>query len=301
MEIGQLQAFEHVAREGSFTSAAESLGLTQPSVSARVAALERELGGQLFERGRRRLRLTPLGRTFMPYVERALAALTDGQEAVQRLKEGKLGQVSVAALNPLAMYILPTPMQRFREEYPSVDLTIRIRITREIIDMLYEGQVSLGLISAPLWDKGLQILARFQEPVSAVVNAHHPLAQCDSLCLADIYDHTIYRVTLNPRGNALVDSLAEHARQGSGGAVIAVPTTLAVDLLLHGDGVAFLPRSYVQSFVDERRLAFLTISDLPQLYNEPILIALRGRELDAPNMAFVALLRQEWQHILIDS
>jgi DNA-binding transcriptional LysR family regulator len=64
MDITQIEAFERVAREGTFTRAAETLDLTQPAVSMRVTALEKELGGKLFERRGRGLQLTPLGECF---------------------------------------------------------------------------------------------------------------------------------------------------------------------------------------------------------------------------------------------
>ena len=66
MELGQLEAFDRVARDGTFTRAAESLGLTQPAVSTRISLLEAELGGELFERRGRQLFLTPLGERFLP-------------------------------------------------------------------------------------------------------------------------------------------------------------------------------------------------------------------------------------------
>ena len=137
MEFGQIEAFERVARLGSFTRAADDLNLTQPSISARIAGLETELGGMLFERGRRRLRLTPLGEIFLPYAERTLATLADGMQAARNYAEGSLGQVSIASLDTSALYILPQPMKRFRDEYPAIDLTIKLRPPRLTIDMLY--------------------------------------------------------------------------------------------------------------------------------------------------------------------
>ena len=303
MELGQLIAFERAFRERSFTRAADELGLTQPSVSARIAALEAELGGPLFERGGRRLRLTALGRTFLPYAERALAALADGREAVDKLKSGKLGHVRIAALDTLAVYMLPDPTEQFRANYPAVDLTVKIRLTREIIDLLYGGEATLGLIGAPLWDKGIRILAHFQEPIRAMVSPDHPLAQMEreqgDLSLADIYQHTIYRVSLNPRATALIAGVVEHARRGSGGAVINIPALMVIGPLVNGQGVAFLPQSYVQRHLDTGRLCFLNIHDMPQLYNEPLIVALRGRDLDAPTAAFVELFRARWQDQMV--
>jgi DNA-binding transcriptional LysR family regulator len=303
MEFGQIEAFERVARLGSFTRAADDLNLTQPSISARIAGLEAEVGGPLFERGRRRLRLTPLGEIFLPYAERTLATLADGLQAAQSHTEGRLGQVTLASLDTSAMYMLPGPMQRFRSEYPAIDLTIKLRPNRFTIDMLYEGEATLGLIAAPLWDKGIQILAHFQERVRAVASPQHGLAirqqEQGTLMLEDFYDHTLYRMALAPRITALVEGIAEHGRRGSGGAVVSIPTMMARHLLISGMGVAFLPENFVQSSVDDGRLVFLEVEDMPLLYNELLLVSLKGRELDRPNAAFVRMIRAQWHHILV--
>ena len=303
MEMGQLEAFERVARLGSFTRAAEEMNLTQPSVSARIATLEAELGGPLFERSRRRLRLTALGKIVLPYAERALAAVADGWQAVQSYAEGRLGQVVISSLDTSALYILPEPMKRFRLEYPAIDLTIKLRGSRYTIDLLYDGGATLGLIAAPLWDKGIQVRAHFQEQVRAVASPQHPLAVLQTerqLRLEDFYDHTIYRMALSPRVTALVEELAERGRRGAGGAMVSIPTIMARHLLVHGLGVAFLPENFVRPVVDEERLVFLDVADMPLLYNELLLVSLKGRELDRPNAAFAHMIRAQWRPILVN-
>lgn len=84
MDIEQLRAFIQVARDGSFSRAARTLDVSQPSISARIAALERELGGRLIARGARSVALTELGESFLPYVDRALATLHEGVETVRQ-------------------------------------------------------------------------------------------------------------------------------------------------------------------------------------------------------------------------
>ncbi len=115
IEMKQLEAFERVAREGNFTRAAEGMRLSQPAISTRIAALEKTLGGHLFERGGRQLRLTQLGRLFLPYAERMLTVLLDGVQAVHGFTEGKVGHVAIAALDALAMNMLSETMRQFRQ------------------------------------------------------------------------------------------------------------------------------------------------------------------------------------------
>jgi len=305
MELGQIEAFLAAERLGSFTRAAETLDLTQPSISARITGLETEVGGALFARGGRRLRLTPLGKTFLPYAERTLSSIHDGMQAVTRYQEGRLGQVAIASLDTSAMYFLTEPMKRFRLEYPSVDFRITFRKNTSIVEELYSGDVNLGLMGAPLWDTNLKTLAYFQERVRAVVSPEHPLAllqkQRGKVTLKDVYNYTIYRVTLNPHVTAMVEGIAEQARPGSGGAIIYIPSMMVRHLLLEGSGVAFLPEYFLMSRVTLGQLTFIEVDDLPVMTNETLLVTMRGRELDEPSLAFVRMIRAQWRHILVTS
>lgn len=301
MEIGQIQAFERAARDGSFTRAAESLGLTQPAVSARVLSLEAELGGPLFLRSGRTLRLTPLGKRFLPYAERVLAVMDDGLKEVQHFHDGRVGEVTLAAPAPFVMSLIPDPLESFRMLYPAVDIQIWQRIKPTVIDMLNDGVVTLGLIPAPMFEQNFHQLAHFQEPIRCIVSPKHPLGELANhpLRMADLYQHTIFRVTMFRRMTGFIDAVVERGRRGSGGAVVSVPMILAIRLVILGQGLTFLPQSYVQRHVDEGRLVYLEIEDMPQILSEPLLVALAGRELDFVHMEFMRLLKERWRHILV--
>lgn len=304
MDIGQIEAFERAAREGSFTRAADELKLTQPSISARIAALEQELGGALFERAGRSIRLTSLGHRFLPHAERILTAITDGRVAVRDHLAGDVGWVGILALPMFGVYMLPDPLMRFRSERSAVDLNVRLLAHREIFDTFYDGGGTLGLIAGRPWSKDFRVVAHFREMIRAVVAVDHPLAQRQAagerLKIEDTFAYTILRVRLGPAVSALVDSMAEQARRGSGGAQITIPAMMAERLLLQGYGLALLPENFVREHVEAGRLVYLDLQDMPPLTDEPVLIAMADRELDAPNLEFVRMMRAHWRHNLVD-
>lgn len=301
MELAQLEAFERAAREGSFTRTAELLGLTQPAVSTRIQLLETQLGGALFTRGGRRLTLTPLGEHFLPYAQRILALRDDSLQAVQDFYGGMRGQVKLAAPTPFLLSYLIDVLGAFRQSHPSVDIWIRERNKTTIFDLLLDHVMVLGLVNAPVFDPSFRQLLRLRDPIVPVVGTTHPLAaHANDLHLQDLYEHTVFRVSLFPQMTAFVDELAEHARRGSGGAIIAVPMVMARRLVIMGQGVTFLPLSYVRNAIAAGDFLQLTIHDMPALYSEPVLIAFRGRELDDANRAFEATLRKQWQHLLVE-
>jgi DNA-binding transcriptional LysR family regulator len=302
LEIGQLEAFERVAREGSFTRAADALGLTQPAVSTRISTLEAELKGALFERKGRQLVLSPLGERFLPYAQRMLVVMSESLQTVQNYHENKLGEVRIAAPTPFLLSFLMDTLSAFRQEHPTVDILIRERNKTTIFDLLLDNAMTLGLVNAPVFDRSFIHLARFRDPIVAVVGQGHPLAQADkSLAMDAIYQYTIYRVSMFPQMTAFIDEVVEDGRRGSGGAVIALPMVMARELVLTGEGVTFLPESYIKQALVDGRLVRLAITDMPQLYSEPILIALKSRKLDAVHTLFCNILVSRWRHLLIKS
>jgi DNA-binding transcriptional LysR family regulator len=302
MEFIHLDAFVRVAREGTFTRAAELLNLTQPAVSMRIAQLEAELGSPLFERRGKRLTLTPAGETFLPYAERLLAVLADGVQAVKQVRQGKSGEVRIAAPAPFVLTFLVDVLESFRRQHPTIDILIRERPKTTILEMLRDNSIMLGLVNAPVFDGSLSTLARFADPIRAVVAHTHPLAQFQAspIPVEHIYQHTIFRVSMFPEMTMVMDDLVEQARQGSGGAVIAVPMVMALKLVMDGQGITLLPESYVKSAVKSGELVFLTIADMPRLLSQPLLIAHKDRELNRVHQAFVHLLRDRWRHLLVE-
>src|SRR5439155_17442250 len=97
MLLAQLEAFSEVARLGNVSRAADTLSVTQPALTARLQGLERELGVELFVRVARGITLTDASRALLPYAQRVIAQVLDGQKAVEDLRSGKSGERFIAA------------------------------------------------------------------------------------------------------------------------------------------------------------------------------------------------------------
>src|SRR5437660_3712410 len=114
----QLRAFVEVAAQGSFTRAAERLGVSQPTASQLVRTLEDRIGTPLFVRRPRRIELTPAGRALLPHAEQALALDAEAQEAVDRAQIDERTRLLVGAGEALATYVLPTAVAKLKQRLP---------------------------------------------------------------------------------------------------------------------------------------------------------------------------------------
>ncbi len=189
MDIDQLSAFERIVREGSFSKAAWALDIAQPTISARIHALEAAVGGALFTRSGRQIALTPLGASFLPYARRALAVLAEGVEAARLSEAGQRGRVTLGSLNSMAEGFLGPAVAQFHLDHPDVELYIRSGDHERVVSMLSDGIVELGLITWPCLDPpiaGHTPLLLLREPVIVACAPNHPLAERERVSQADI-------------------------------------------------------------------------------------------------------------------
>ena len=149
MEIGRLEAFVRVAQLRSFSKAADALYLTQPTVTARIQALERELGEPLFERMGRTIRLTDAGAGFLPHAQRALQSLVEGKDALVSLRDVQHGTLAIGTAPTVGTYVLPGLLERFGTRFPGVEITIRTGRSEEVMAMVLADEVQVGLRTLP--------------------------------------------------------------------------------------------------------------------------------------------------------
>ena len=149
MELTDLRYFQAVAEELSFTAAADRLRIAQPSLSQRIARLEQDLGGALFERTARGVRLTPAGTEFLRRANLILVEAESARGAFQSALHGSSGSLSIGASSSLARSLLPRLLSEYTTLYAGVDLHVTERRTPELIRLMEIGALDVALIYAP--------------------------------------------------------------------------------------------------------------------------------------------------------
>src|SRR6267378_3595552 len=150
MELHQLRYFCAVAETGSFSRAAEQSHVSQPSLSQQILKLEDELGARLFDRLGRSVRLTELGKTFLPRARTVLRELEAAKGDVVEGKEFIGGPVTVGVIPTVAPYFLPPRLTTFARKFPQVRLTVVEEITPVLLDRLRSGTIDVALLALPI-------------------------------------------------------------------------------------------------------------------------------------------------------
>ncbi|MDJ0806990.1 MAG: LysR family transcriptional regulator [Gammaproteobacteria bacterium] len=178
MELSSLRAFVQVARDRSFSQAAEALFITQPAVSKRIASLEAELDTPLFDRMGRQVLLTETGRHLLPRAEQILAGVADIQRELANLSGRVSGPLAMGTSHHIGLHRLPPILRRYVDRYPEVDLDIRFMSSEKVSQGVEQGELELGVITLPLQPSDhLQLLPVWRDPLLFVVAEDHPLAE----------------------------------------------------------------------------------------------------------------------------
>ena len=126
LEVRHLIAFDAVATEGTFGRAAEKLGYTQSAISQQIAALERVVGGKLFDRpgGPRPVELTPLGSEVLDAARDLLTRIESAGHRIDRFRSGEIGEITVGTFQSTSAAVLPLVIGRLRERFPGAEVRV---------------------------------------------------------------------------------------------------------------------------------------------------------------------------------
>lgn len=248
----QLRYFVALADLRHFRKAAESLGISQPSLSLQVSNLEELLGIRLVERGRGSVTLTPEGREVLARAGRALDEVRAIAGLGETLKTGLSGMIRLGTTSTIGPYLLPHVVARLHAQYPDLRLYIKEVIPRDLRGELLSGSHDVILTQLP--ERGADLTTRrlLREPMMMAMPDDHPLAARRVVTEADLRDQTV--LSLSP-DYAMHDQIAAlcHAHGASLARDYAGTSLDAIRQMVGmGMGIALLPRLYARSEIDGR-------------------------------------------------
>ena len=177
MDINNLRAFVKVAEHGSFSLAAETLHLTQPAVSKRVAALESSLNTQLFDRIGHQVTLTEGGRQLLPQAQEMLNKAIDIRRSLANLTDQVTGTLSMGTSHHIGLHRLPPVLRKFSQNYPDVQLDLQFMGSEAACNAVEHGQLELAIATLPTNPSPhLELTPIWNDPLCFVVGKEHPLA-----------------------------------------------------------------------------------------------------------------------------
>src|SRR5580692_5970387 len=223
--LNQLSSFLAVAREGSVSGAAEKLYVTQPSISAAVSALSRELGVELTERVGRGIGLTPAGEAFRPYAADVLGLVEQGRTAAREAADVSMRSLRLVAVATAAECVVPSLLRAFGRLHPEINLTLEVANRSSLFERVLEHEVDVGIAGRPPEDDRIAGRAFLENEIALIAAPGHPLTE-SPVRLAELADLVwLVREPGSGTRQLVIELLSEHALQprtltlGSNGAI----------------------------------------------------------------------------------
>jgi DNA-binding transcriptional LysR family regulator len=200
LDVRRLKVLREVAACGSFSAAAESLSFTQSAVSQQVAALERECGAKLLERGPRGVRLTDAGRALVEHADAILARIDDAEQELAAIAGLRGGRLRLATFQSAGSTIVPIALGEFHRRHPDVELIVTLE-EQDARGTLASGDADLAIVMdfphTPLLAPDLELTLLLEDPYDVILPADHPLAAREALALEELAEE---RFVVHPYG-----------------------------------------------------------------------------------------------------
>ena len=249
MDLGELQVFLTVAREGSFSRAAERLFRTQPAISLAIRKLEDDLGQPLFVRGARPVRLTDAGTLLRDYAERLINLRDEVKKGLAELQGLERGELSLG-VNESSVHALLPALAKFRQLHPGVQVRVHRMFSRDIPHEVLNYRLDLGAISFVPRDPQLQATEIRKDELTLVVPPKHPLARRREVEVSDLgQEDFIAHIVESPFRRRVIELFARNRTALN--MPIEMPTIESIKRFVQmGMGVAIVPRMCVAWEID---------------------------------------------------
>ncbi|HKO89211.1 MAG TPA: LysR family transcriptional regulator [Burkholderiales bacterium] len=185
----RLQVFHAVAKQMSFTKAADVLFMTQPAVTFQIKQLEEHFNTRLFERGHGKISLTPAGEVVLKYAEKILSLSAELDTRLREMTGRLSGPLLVGASMTIAEFMLPRVLGEFKSQHPEVQPKLTVGNSEAIEGRVAEHTLDIGLIEAPTHQPSLQTEVVCEDELQVIVTADHPFAKAKTLSPKQLIGH----------------------------------------------------------------------------------------------------------------
>ena len=287
--LNQLRIFHSVAKNRSFTRAADELCLTQPGVSKHIRQLESHYNVKLFDRLAKEVALTQAGELLFQTTQNVFQLLEDAEARIQELTGAVGGKLTIGASVTMGICFLPAILRTFTTRYPGVEISLTIDLSRQVEERVLRNSIDLGLIGAPSNDRRLVAVPFLTDRLIVIVPPGHKWESRVSVTPEEVAEA---RVVVSGAGSGTRAFLED--RFGSMGLTFASTlefgnTEGVKRAVEHGLGISIISTRMVEREVSAGLLVGLSLDGL-NLERKFSYVYRRGKNLTAAAQRFLELL-----------
>ena len=261
MDINQLEVLIAVAREKSFSRAADVLGRTQPAVSQAVRRLEQEIGEKLFDRSSKDGTLTAAGELLVDYARQMMNLRHAANTALREMRNLQNGKVTISANEHTVFYLLPL-IEEFRRRHTAIKIEVQRGVASRIPEQITAREVELGVISFKPNDVSLRSVSVLNDELVLIVAPGHRLAGSSSVSIRDLADETfIAHNAPSPYRKRVIETFDKYDTRLN--ITVELPSLEAIKRLVEaGVGVALVPKLTAKAEIASGQLVGLSVKEM---------------------------------------
>jgi len=249
ISVRQLHYFIALVKAGSFSRAAEAVGVTQSTLSAAIQALEAEIGVILIDRTGRRMQLLPAGEDFLDRAREIVASIEELPEHAKQAERPLTTRLRLGVIPSIAPFLLPKVLPTTAQAFPELQLSVREGLTRTLLDSLRSGTLDVALVAHPYDLDDFEVAEIGKDPFFLAVRRDHALANRDRIDASDLQNQPFLLLEtghcLREHVMAAIGSKPAH----TGSDVHATSIMTLVQLVEFGMGVTLLPEVAIKAGV----------------------------------------------------
>ena len=262
MEIRQVQSFVHVAKLGSFSRAAETMGYSQSAITVQIRLLEEELGTKLFDRMGKKVSLTPQGKRFLEHANRILHEMNRTIMAMNEDRELE-NPLHIGTIESLCTAKFPRILSQFHTLYPKVNIQITLDSPEKLIRMMEHNELDLiYILDTPRWNKEWIKVMEAAEPIVFVASVNSEFALRKEMVLQDILGESFFLTEKNANYRQALDQHLALENRTLDPALEISDTEFIIKMVERNDGLSFLPYFAVEKYIRSGRIAMLDVTDI---------------------------------------
>lgn len=266
--LQQLRILKALASEKSFTRAADMLFVSQPSLSKQIKALENRLNISLINRKNNNISLTEGGKLFLDYAERILALCEESCRALNDLKTGDRGNLTVGASQTIGTYLLPRVLALFAQNYPQINIKVQVDSTRIIAKNIRDKEIDIAVVGGNIPEelqKNLEIEDFVNDELILILPKSHPFALKKQINKEDLYHLNFITLNSNSTIRKLIDNILiqNNIRTKQFHIIMQLNSIEAIKTAVSlGLGAAFISSSAIEKEIELETIEIVTIENI---------------------------------------
>ncbi|GFP78438.1 LysR family transcriptional regulator [Clostridium fungisolvens] len=285
MDFKQLTYFLEIVKQGNITKASKKLHIAQPHLSQQLKMLEDELGVKLIERSTRKFQITSAGQILQNRCEQMIELMDTTLKEIKDIKDGLNGTLSIGTISSEGDTLLLNKIMNFYDKYPGITFDIREGNTKEILKLLTDGFIEIGIIRTPVNSEGFESIYLESAPMVAATKGN--IYWDEKTKQIPITELANKPLLVNRRFEKNILEACENAGFDPNIFCKIEDTRSLLTWANKGMGVAILPKDWV-GLLKNSNLVFKDI-DEPSLITKTGIIWMKDKYLSAPAKRFLEI------------